>query len=154
MITNRKKYKFKYFDKFIEVQDITVWQYVRFLEGDETVMGELFWQDAQLMCKRQLENALKILLGWYEANELKERLWSNKAVSWDKIDPEHFFILEWKMMLALHQSRTEIRSWEYLYFAKMNSWMWVITWGESYDDFKNWHKPDKKWINNALSTKK
>ena len=152
MIT--KKHRLLFFDTYVEVWDITVWQYVRFLEWDETVFVEIFWQKVKEMCKRQQENALKILLGWFEANELKERLWAKKVPKWEKIEAEHFFILEWKIMLALHQSRSEIRSWEFPYFMKMYDWMWVVTGDEKYDDYKNKQMPDKKGIKNALSIKK
>ena len=138
------KSKFKFFNKEIEVLPITVWQYIRVIEWDETVFEEMFWKEWILMCKRQLNNALKILLGWYEANELKSVFKSKKKVSWETIDLQHFFIIEWTVMSILHQSRNEIRSWWYLYFMKMYNALNVINWSRTYEDYKNENKPDKK----------
>ena len=152
------KSKFKFFDKEIEVSPITVWQYDRILKWDKTVYLEIFWETWILMCKRQMQNALKILLGWYEENELKNLFKSNKIVkTGETVDLKHFFILESKVMMILHQQRSEIRKWEFLYFMDVYNNLDVIVGEKSYDDFKNAEKPDKKGfkdVKNLLDNQK
>lgn len=136
--------KFKFYNKEIKISDITVWQYVKLIEWDNNILIEIFWKEWILMNKRQLDNALKILLGWYEANELKELFKKQKIPKGETIELEHFFIIEWIVMKWLWQTRSEIRSWEYLYFMKIYNALDVIWWWKKYEEYKNHNKPDKK----------
>lgn len=150
MITKDKDYKFTFFNKEIHVNEITTGQYIKLLEWKTDVFLEIFWKNVWLMCERQIKNAIQILTSKDEQNILETALkrWHVKKKSW--MEANHFYVLEWIMMRVLHQSRTELRTWNFKYFIKMYETLDVVCWNKAYDDFRNHDKPDKKGLKGLL----
>lgn len=145
----KEKYRFDFFDTFVEVEELTVEQFIRIHNPeDKKIFFEIFWKKVYEMNERQIKNALEILIIWEQKNIFSEK---NKS-PWNIITFEDFFILEWRIMHFLHQQRSEIRTWSLRYFYKILENIDVIIWEKSFDDYKNKDKPDKKAIKESLKT--
>lgn len=145
----REKYRLTFFDTYVDVLEPTVEQYLKIFSWDQKVYKEIFWRKIFELNERQLKNALQILI----SKEKEEKnIFTEKKVSKndENIGFEDFYILEWRVMHLLHQSRSEIRTWGIKYFFKVVENLDVIIWEKKFDDYKNADKPDKKSIKENL----
>ena len=140
---------FKYHWKTFKCWKITVEDFLRINIEWETAIFELllkYNKELPKLNKRQLENFIEILINW-EINIFKKTIKTTKN---DNNFLEDFHIIEWQIMSFLHQSRSEIRSWNYQYFIKIYEDLAICTWNKDYDKNRKSENPDKEKLKNIF----